>query len=210
MLLCWSAKGGSGTTVITAALALVRSRSRPTVLADLCGDLPAALGLSQPSGPGVTDWLASPTACTAALRRLSVEVTDGLRLLPHGSGLQAAHPRWADLAAALSSLGDDVVIDAGLGAPPAPLVAVADHSLLVIRPCYLALRRAVALPTSPTGVVLISEPGRSLGVGDVERAVGAPVIAEVPFDPAICRAVDSGMLASRLPKSLSTSLKDAA
>lgn len=75
MLLCWSAKGGSGTTVIAAALALVLSRTSPTVLADLCGDIPAALGLAEPSGPGIDDWLASPTADTEALRRLTVEVT---------------------------------------------------------------------------------------------------------------------------------------
>ena len=62
MFLCWSAKGGSGTTVVAAALALVLARQQPTTLVDLAGDIPAALGLPQPSGPGVADWLASPTA----------------------------------------------------------------------------------------------------------------------------------------------------
>ena len=57
MYLCWSAKGGSGTTVIAAALGLVLSHHRPTLLVDLGGDAPAALGMAEPSGPGVHDWL---------------------------------------------------------------------------------------------------------------------------------------------------------
>ncbi|MFZ2440837.1 MAG: hypothetical protein WAW51_00670, partial [Ilumatobacteraceae bacterium] len=62
MFLCWSAKGGSGTTVVSAALALVLSHRRPALLVDLAGDAPAALGIAEPAGPGVADWLASPTA----------------------------------------------------------------------------------------------------------------------------------------------------
>ncbi len=60
MIGCWSTKGGSGTTVIAAALALSRANSGTSVrLVDACGDLPAALGIAEPSGPGLTDWLAT-------------------------------------------------------------------------------------------------------------------------------------------------------
>ena len=58
MFVCWSAKGGSGTTVVSAALALVLSQSRPALLVDLAGDLPATLGIAEPTGPRVLDWLA--------------------------------------------------------------------------------------------------------------------------------------------------------
>jgi hypothetical protein len=50
--------------------------------------------------------------------------------------------------------------------------------------------------------VLIREPGRALHAADVERAVGVPVVAELDLDPAVARAVDAGLLAARLPRSL--------
>jgi MinD-like ATPase involved in chromosome partitioning or flagellar assembly len=209
MLLCWSAKGGSGTTVVTAALSLMLSRARSTIIADLCGDIPAALGMPEPCGPGLADWLASPDADVEALKRLAVGATVDLRVIPLGATPMPAAPRWSELLEALDLLGEEVVIDAGSGEPPAELASSADQSILVIRPCYLAMRRAVALAATPSGVVLVSEPGRSLRASDVERAVGAPVIAEVPFDPAVSRAVDAGLLASRLPRSLATSLRNA-
>ncbi|MDO8364331.1 MAG: hypothetical protein Q7V88_15675 [Actinomycetota bacterium] len=221
-------KGGSGTTVVSAALALVLSRRRPTLLVDLAGDAPAALGLPEPAGPGVADWLASPTADAAALHRLAVPATDTLALLPRGS--QAPGGRWADLAVALAGAttasalegtaagpaGDAgtgagaVVVDAGTGAPPPALLAAATHQLLVTRPCYLALRRAAASGLQPSGIVLLTEPGRALTAHDVERALGAPVVAELAYDPTVARAVDAGLLAARLPRSLAQQLKGAA
>ena len=58
--LCWSVKGGSGTTVVSSALAVVSARANENaVLVDLKGDVPAALGIQEPSGPGVVDWLNS-------------------------------------------------------------------------------------------------------------------------------------------------------
>jgi MinD superfamily P-loop ATPase len=210
MLLCWSAKGGSGTTVVAAALALVLSRARSTIIADLCGDIPAVLGLPEPSGPGLTDWLGSSDADAEALERLAVEATADVRVLPRGVMPMPSAPRWADLVVALEQLDEEVVIDAGTGEPPADLAACAEQSILVTRPCYLAMRRLVGFRARPTGMVLVTEPGRSLRIADLERAVGARVIAEVPFDPAVARAVDAGLLAARLPRSLAISLRDTA
>jgi MinD superfamily P-loop ATPase len=210
MFVCWSVKGGSGTTVVAAALALVLARSRPVVLADLGGDLPAALGLPEPSGPGLLDWMASPTADVAALTRLATTVTDSVQLLPSGARADIPPPhRWSDLSAALVAF-PTVVVDAGSGCPPAELLATADQSLLVLRPCYLALRRAVACATRPSGIVVVTEPGRALAARDIERALDIPVVAEVPYDPAVSRAVDAGILAGRLPRSITQPLADAA
>lgn len=207
MFLCWSAKGGSGTTVVSAALSLVLSHQRPTLLVDLAGDAPAALGLPEPAGPGLGDWLASTTADAAALLRLVVPATDTLQLLPSGSvPVDRASPRLPALAAALQQLGHAVVIDAGTGVPPAELFTAATHRLIVTRPCYLSLRRAVASGLQPTGIVLVGEPGRALQSRDVERALHAPVMAEVEYDPSVARSVDAGLLAARLPRSLSHSL----
>ena len=45
--------------------------------------------------------------------------------------------------------------------------------------------------------MLVSEPGRSLRAADVERSVGAPVVATVSLDVAVARAVDAGLLDAR-------------
>ncbi len=212
MFLCWSAKGGSGTTVVAAALALVLSQRHPALLIDLGGDSPAALGIAEPHGPGIAEWFASPTADSAAISRLAVDATDALQLIPLGVAQLPTthHPQWTRLVAALSPLDVSVVVDAGTGAPPAALVGAATHNLLITRPCYLSLRRAVAAAVQPTGIVLINEPGRALTARDVERSLNAPVVAEVQYDPAVARAVDAGLLASRLPRSLANSMKLAA
>ena len=96
--------------------------------------------------------------------------------------------------------------DAGAGLAVA---AAAPVSLLVLRPCYLALRRAMAAPIRPSGVVLVVEPGRSLGRRDVEEVLGVPVRAEVEVDPAVARAVDAGVLARRVPRGLERALRAA-
>ncbi len=129
-----------------------------------------------------------------------------MQLLPRGGPALAVGARWSSLAAALTAAEPAVVIDAGTGTPDAALAAAATHRLLVTRPCYLGLRRAVAAGVQPTGVVLVTEPGRALSARDVERALGAPVVAEVQYDPAVARAVDAGLLASRLPRPLAQQL----
>jgi hypothetical protein len=156
----------------------------------------------------VADWLTSSTADAAALHRLSVPATDTLRLIPRG-GTALGDARWDALVTALGT-EQEVVIDAGTGVPPPALVAAASHNLLVTRPCYLSLRRAVASGVQPGGIVLIHEPGRALATRDVEHALGAPVVAELQYDPAVARAVDAGLLAARLPRSLAQSLRSAA
>lgn len=218
LVACWSAKGGSGTTVFAAALATVLSRSAPggAVLADLAGDAPAALGLPEPAGPGLLDWLAvGDDVPVDALARIEVPAAGSLRLLPRGGeGVPVAGPshRGDVLAAVLAADPRPVVVDCGCGPVGAALAvaAAASTSLLVTRPCYLALRRALAAPVRPSGVVVVSEPGRALDAGDIEDALGVPVRVVVAADPAVARAVDAGLLASRLPRSLQRAVRRAA
>ena len=212
---CWSVKGGSGTTVVAASLALLAASAPDgALLVDLGGDASAALGLPEPPGPGVWDWLlAQPSPEPEALEHLQITVAPGLQLLPAGDGVGTTPTaqRVDLLHRVLSARESVVVVDAGL-VPPSfvPLVARAHRSLLVLRPCYLALRRASALPVRPTGIVLVCEPGRALGRRDVEDVIGVRVQAEVDVDPTIARAVDAGLLASRLPRALSRPLRTAA
>ncbi len=208
MILCWAAKGGSGTTVVACALALGSVHGQPATLVDLSGDSATALGLSEPTGPGVVDWLASPTAGPTDLARLAVPVRDDVRLIPRGTADPPAD-QWPRLAAALRGSAT-AIVDAGTGCPPQALHDAAEHSLLVTRPCYIALRRAQQLGIRPTGVVLVDEPGRALTASDVEHALGVAVVAQVRLDPAVARAVDAGLLIARLPRSLITSLRSAA
>ena len=208
---CWSVKGGSGTTVVSAALALaIAATGRDALLVDLAGDLPAALGIPEPEGPGLADWLgAGPDVPADALARLEVDAGTNLSLLPLGGRMPDAPKRAEDLAAVLALDSRVVVADCG-SSPSATALAVAAGaglSLLVLRPCYLALRRALTAPIEASGVVLVGEPQRALQQPDVEDVLGLRVRAAIPWRPAIATAVDSGLLARRLPSQLERGLR---
>jgi hypothetical protein len=224
----WSPKGGVGVSVVAAALAVSKAEGAPpepedaaapasgadVLLVDTCGDLPSVLGIARPTGPGLREWAATAERDPATLLRLTVPVVDGLRLLPAGDGPTLDTKSVGELAAALRVSGLDVVVDVGVvrrcGAldPLVALVAAADHSLMVVRPCYLALRAGVAAEERPDGVVVVEEPGRALVSRDVADVLAAPVMATVPLDAAVARAVDAGVLARRLPRVLAHALKD--
>jgi hypothetical protein len=201
----WAAKGGSGTTVVTATLAL--SCATDALLVDLAGDLPAALGIARPEGQGIGDWLRSD-APPRALADLAIDIDRTTRLIPRGQPVDPSSPRWPELLTALAGL-PAVFVDAGTGAPPAALLDGDTRTLLVTRACYLALQRAVATGYRPDGVILVSEPGRCLRPFDVERSLGAPVVASVSLDIAVARAVDAGLLCARPPRTFAREVRGA-
>jgi hypothetical protein len=222
LVCCWSSKGGSGTTVVAAALAVVLSKlsASGALLVDLAGDVPAVLGLTDPEGAGVSEWLREGELVPAdGLARVEVRAHDRLAILPRGRG-PMSNGRAGALAALLAADPRPVVVDGGVVATPttvdqhtelvAAIAANADQSLLVVRPCFLALRRAVVAPVRPTGVVLIEEDGRALTASDVEDVLGVPVQASISVTAQVARAVDAGLLASRLPRSLERELRHAA
>jgi hypothetical protein len=61
---------------------------------------------------------------------------------------------------------------------------------------------SIELTARATGAVFVDEPGRSLGPRDVAGVLGVPVLATVALKAATARAVDAGVLATRLPDSL--------
>jgi hypothetical protein len=197
---------------MAAAAALVLAREGPVRVADIAGDMPAVLGLATDADQGLRDWLAAgPEAPTDALERLSLDVGNGLTLLPAGTGDVASAPpeSGAALAVALRADPRPTVVDVGvLRARPESalhaLVEVADASVIVVRGCYLALRRAVHidLTAGASGAVFVDEAGRSLGVRDVANVLGVPILATVGVRASTARAVDAGVLPSRLPDSL--------
>jgi MinD-like ATPase involved in chromosome partitioning or flagellar assembly len=210
----WSVKGGAGVSVVSAALAAVLGRRRGgSLLVDLAGDQPAVVGLPEPSGPGVRDWLALPDGSPASLDRLVVEVSPSVRLLPSGSPGPVPDGRADALVDALRARTGAVVVDGGNvhgsgdGAALTSALAAAGVSLFVTRPCYLSLRRAVRSGVQADGVVLVADAGRSLDRRDVADVLGVPVLAVVQVDPVVARTVDAGLLVSRLPRVLERSLR---
>lgn len=209
MIVCWSVKGGSGTTVVASTIALMRAAEsqRGALLVDLAGDVPAVLGLAESAGPGINDWFAKcDHGSRMTLQSIAIQATANLQMIARGSKLLDTNENFSELCAALKTFDLPIIIDAGCGLPSPDLLAHATSSLLVTRPCYLSLRRAAQLSVLPTGIVLINEAGRALGKHDVEAVIGAPVIAEITFDAAIARAVDAGLLASRIPTIMSKQL----
>ena len=200
----WSSKGGSGTTVVCAGLAvLLSSGAAECTIADLAGltgDLPLVLGLGTPGRVG-----AAP-----------ITVRPGLEVLPQDCDVLrndepgAVVERLTARAATRSVVADCGLITAGESGPGLEVAAAADVSLLVLRPCYLALRRAVDAPIRPSGVVLVTETGRTIGREDVEDVLGVPVRAVVRWSKDVARSVDAGLLVHALPNELQRSLRRAA
>lgn len=193
-----SSKGGTGTTVTACASALHgATKSGSALLIDLCGDVPAALGMSEPNTPGINEWLAeNQTADGEALLLLGNSTANGLIVVHRGDKFVEGQPRWCDLAHVLSAMPMPVFVDAGTSYVPDELRHIAKHVVLVTRQCYLSLRRATLVP-KPTGVVVVEEDGRALNAKDIEYVIGSPVLATIPVVPAVCRAVDAGLFTSR-------------
>ena len=212
----WSLKGGQGTSV-TAALAALRAshdNDQPVRLVDLGRDQGAIFGAREVGDAGLSRWTQSDLSADALERELE-ELTPNLSLLPRGSLLLSPR-RAGELVEWLKADGTTTVVDVGtLHRDQAEsftdslhhkIIAESDQSILVTRACYLALRRTVSSPVRPTGVVLVAEAGRALTRSDCERAIGTPVVATVAIDPDTARAVDAGMLRTRVPNQALRSL----
>jgi hypothetical protein len=204
MYACWTVKGGSGTTVFASALALtLAERNGKATIIDFGGDVPSVLGMAEPVGRGIRDWLATSDRDPQHLDNLRVSATSRLSVVPVGSAVAFDESAFDDLVAASD---DHTVFDFGMLRPPESLRRAARGDWLVIRPCYLALRRAARLAQRPGGVVLMNEGGRSLTARDVQAVVGAAIVGEITVADGVARSVDAGLLATRLPKQLSEEL----
>ncbi len=210
---CWSVKGGVGVSVVSAALALsLREQTDdPTLLVDLGGDMANVLGHVSASQhltrPGVGEWLASDVPA-ASLGGLVDEVTPQLSLL--GRGSSSAHlpaPRVPELLDWLRAWPGGVVVNLGSSTDlRRPMLGGGVQSLLVLRLCYLGARAAFD-EDRPDGLIVVEEPGRALTSADLASALDVPVVARVPYDPTISRAVDAGLLAARVPRLLGRALR---
>jgi hypothetical protein len=191
---CASPKGGQGCTTIAAVLGVIAAHDQPTVLFDTRGDAATILGMRdvQPART-VGDAIAE---AVEPCRRLRVAAVTG----------ESVDTDALTVIEELVLSGHRVIVDTGT-----------DHDvlhrfdplnpqrLLVTRSCYIALRRAVGVPFVPDQVVLIAERQRALTEHDVSVALALPVLS-VPYEPSVARAIDAGLLASRLPRCLTSPL----
>ena len=168
----FAAKGGQGTTVVAAAVALVHAEAgRRTLLIDAADhhDTYAVLGMPEPM---------DPTELATVTTHLDVRSIE-------------AHADAGDLDGY-----DVVIIDNGQHRPEL------GTATLVTRACYLALRRAISVTPAPDDAIIIKESSRALNGDDVGAVLNIPILATIPVDPAIARVVDAGLLAARLPGAL--------
>lgn len=206
---CWAVKGGVGTTVVSCALAMSGHPSTPALVVDLAGDAPACLGVAEPTGAGLAEWLAAgPNVPPDGLARLESPVRPGLSLLHRGE-VPLTEERAGLLVQLLSASDRLVVIDCGridLCPVGREVAATVDRSILVSRLCFLAARRAAMAPVRPSGIVIVREPGRTLSAIDLAGAIGAPILADVAVDPALARSVDAGLAFARPPRRFGAAL----
>jgi hypothetical protein len=124
-------------------------------------------------------------------------------VIPAGNAVVFSEDALRDL---IDAAEPNTVLDFGTLQPPESIREAVRADWLVIRPCYLALRRAARLRVRPKGVVVVRENGRSLTPRDIESVVGAPVVGEISVSDGVARSVDAGLLATRLPKQLAEEL----
>lgn len=201
----WALKGGQGTSTTAALTAVGASADRSALLVDLCGDQTSLFRVDC-HRKGIAEW-SSGDLTAMALRHQEVHVTDTLRLLPRGRG-RIDPRRTQELLEWLvgSSQVEAVIADAGTLDPECDgeardyqlrrtVAQIAAASVLVTKPCYLALRRCEPNTVSLTGVVMVSDERRALGPPDIEQATGAPVLATIPQDLQFALAADGGAMA---------------
>ena len=179
---CWAAKGGSGTTVVAASLAL--SCPTDSLLVDLDGELPAVLGARRAVRPGHRR-LAGVGRAAGARSPTSPSTSTARRgLIPRGTRPSTStSPRWPELLDWLAATTRRRSSTPAPGRRRRASLArrrphAARHPRLLPRRCSAPSRPRCR----PDGVVLVAEPGRSLRAADVEHAVGAPVVATVSVD----------------------------
>lgn len=188
----WAAKGGSGTTVTTAAAAIHEPGN--VIIVDLQGDLIDVLATPWPA-TGLDDWLLGDP--TEPIDQLLIEVDATTRLLPTRGPIdlnQVKDERVQRLGEWMRGTQAIVLIDAGTGRPADALIEIVDRNLIVTRPCYLALMKGVRADHQAGGIVLIDEPSRSLNASSVERSLDAPIVATIEHHPSIARSVDAGLI----------------
>ena len=209
LVACWSSKGGAGTTVVAAALALLLAAPRRRRRAARRPGRRRARRprpAPSPTGPGLAGWLAAGADVPRRRARPArgARRPRASRLLARGPGPLADRrgPRCSPRCSPPTP--GRVVVDCGTDAARrAPLARRRRrHPVAARHPAVLPRRCAgrVARPLRPPGSCCVdrAEPAltRARRRGRARRAGGR----RGRVDPAVARAVDAGLLATRLPR----------
>jgi len=196
IVVCRSPKGGSGATITSAALAMMLAAQHRGggYIVDLAGELAPALGIPDPPDTKPVDVNASLKLLSFAPRELRTPVEHN----------------WKEVANQLLAYDAPVVIDAGTTEINEHLSQIVDRTFLVVRPCYLALRKASNKMSHGylrcEGLIVLEEAGRALTPTDISTVLKTPIVATIKVDSSISRAVDAGLLSSRIPALLNEGL----
>jgi len=196
IVVCRSPKGGSGTTITSAALAMMLAAQHRGggYIVDLAGELAPALGIPDPPDT-------HPVDVNASLKLLSFAPREFRTTVEHN---------WEEIANQLLAYDAPVVIDAGTTELNEHLEKIANRTFLVLRPCYLALRKASNKMSHgylrSDGIIVLEETGRALTPTDISTVLKTPIVATIKVDPSVSRAVDAGLLSSRIPAALNEGL----
>ena len=197
IVVCRSPKGGSGTTITSAALAMMLAAQHRGggYIVDLAGELAPALGIPDPPDT-------QPVDVNASLKLLS--------FAPRGLHTPVEH-NWKEVANQLLSYDAPVVIDVGTGELNESFERIANRTFLVLRPCYLALRKASNKMSHgylrSDGIIVLEESGRALTPTAIATVLKTPIVSTIKVDPSVSRAADAGLLSSRIPAALNEGLR---
>ena len=211
LVVLWSPKGGSGTSVFAAACALRwlggrrgaprRSRRRPAGGPRAARPDPRRPACATGCGVGV-EAPADALERLAVARRARADVA--ARRAGRSRDRAAGGGRGARVSRCASDGADVVDVGRADERRRASARRVADATVVVLRGAIsrcgarCACRRLCRRGRRGR---LIEEPGRALGARDVADVLGVPVLATVPVRSSIARVVDAGVLAARLPDS---------
>ena len=207
-----SASGSPGVTTTAVGMAFCWPRPALLVEADPTGGSGVLAGFLRGTTPydaGLIELALSPLSTADALRDVvrplspNVSLVAGIRSHAQAPALRDV---WDPLLAALRDLddnGQDVIVDAGrlgLVASPTPVLDAADVTLLVTRatlPSISAARSWAETVRQPTtgwrhpALLLIGE-GQPYRAPEVAKALGIPVVADLPEDPAAAAVYHRG------------------
>lgn len=157
------------------------------------------IGFFSPKGGQGTSTVACAVALSLQTPTLLVDRRGdcaGILGVPEGGGVVNDNLRLESGNDARLYVNPDTTVIYDCGAKPLPRL---DRTILVIRPCYLAIARAVRDSVKADGYILVKEPAlaRALSEKDITPALKMPLIASVDITPTIARTIDAGLFAMR-------------
>ena len=201
---CWSVKGGSGTTVVAASVAVAAARAGRAGCCSSTSPVTPSPRSDWQTRRGKDSGTGSAGRATMAGQMSSAGwsggSTIGCRCCLGGRAPRSRRERptrsptcWRGSPRMVDASSSTRAPPTRIGRPVRPGSFADVPSPRPTALCWSSgaatwrCAAPLALSTCPDGVVVVTEPGRSLTPGDVESVVGAPLVAQVALDPQVAR-----------------------